>query len=53
MITTKDIINHVVDGELKTCIKLGRDDFGLPKHLMQGEKKCGYLLKNGELIPHY
>ncbi len=53
MITTKDIIRRSIDGEEKTCIRLGTDDFGLPKHLMQGEKKCGYILRNGEISEFY
>jgi hypothetical protein len=53
MIEEKDIIERTIDGEEKTLIKLGRDDFGLPKHLMQGEKKCGFLFKDGEIKEHY
>ncbi len=53
MITTKDIIRHNVDGVEKTCIRLGSDNFALPKHLMQGEKKYSYILRHGQIEPFY
>ena len=31
------------DGEAKTAILIGDDSFGLPRHLMQGEKKSGII----------
>ena len=38
-----EIIDIVRDGEKKTAICIGRDDFGLPKHLMQGTKQDGII----------
>lgn len=53
MINENDIINAKIDGVEKTCIRIGGDEFGLPKHLMQGEKKASYIYKDGKLTQYY
>ena len=40
----KEIIDIMRDGEPKTAIWIGNDEFGIPKHLMQGEKQKGVIL---------
>ncbi|MDY5932189.1 MAG: hypothetical protein SPJ34_09215 [Candidatus Ornithospirochaeta sp.] len=40
----KDIIELERDGIIYSAIRLGGDDFGLPKHLMTGEKKEGIII---------
>ena len=32
------------DGMKKTAIAVGRDDIAIPKHLMTGEKRNGYII---------
>ena len=43
----EEIIDIVRDGEAKTAIWIGSDDLGIPRHLMQGEKKNG-LISDGK-----
>ena len=40
----KEIVDIMRDGEPKTAIWIGNDEFGIPKHLMQGEKQKGVIL---------
>ena len=47
------IVNHEVEGEVKTCLLLGSDEFTVPRHMLQGEKMCGYIIKDGEATPWY
>ena len=49
----KEIIDIVRDGQNKTAIWIGNDDFGIPKHLMQGEKKSGIISDGKELKPWF
>ena len=39
----EEIIDIIRDGEKKTAIWIGSDDMGIPKHLMQGEKRNGVI----------
>lgn len=48
-----EIIDIVRDGEKKTAICIGRDDFGLPKHLMQGTKQDGIISDGHSLSSWY
>ena len=45
----EEIIDIVRDGKNKTAIWIGSDDFGIPKHLMQGEKQNG-IISDGKSI---
>ena len=36
-----------------TAIRIGRDDFGVPKHLMQGEKMEGIITDGSSIRPWY
>ena len=54
MIFSQRIVHHEIDNELKTCIRLSSDEVSIPIHMLSGEKKCGYIYKDGELTPwHY
>ena len=41
------------DGRTWTAIRIGRDDFGVPKHLMQGEKMEGIITDGSSIRPWY
>ena len=41
------------DGRLWTAIQIGRDDFGVPKHLLQGEKMEGIITDGSSIRPWY
>ena len=45
------IKNTVIDGIEYSCIALGKDDFAIPRHMMQGEKQNGYIYRDGKLSP--
>lgn len=45
------ISEHEVDGVLKSCIKLGPEDYTIPRHLIQGVRKTGLLYDHGEVSP--
>lgn len=49
MINEPLIKNTIVDGVEYSCIALGKDDFAIPRHMMQGEKQNGYIYKDGTL----
>ena len=49
---TKVILDIERYGETKTAIKLGSDQFGIPKHLLQGVKRSG-LISDGETITEW
>ena len=49
----REIVEIERDGELKTAIRLGPDEFGVPKHLMQGEKKEGIISDGKDIRPWY
>lgn len=53
MAKDNEIIEIMVDGGMKTAIRLGDDSFGVPKHLMQGEKMPGYRYHDGNIEPWY
>lgn len=48
----EEIINIVRDGQDKTAIWIGSDDFGIPKHLMQGEKQHG-VISDGKTLKEW
>ncbi|MBR1920240.1 MAG: hypothetical protein IJ831_11540, partial [Spirochaetales bacterium] len=50
---TDRIKDLVIDGEEKTLIDLGGDDFPLPRHLMSGEKQPGFIFSDGMLRRWY
>jgi len=50
---TDRIKDLVIDGEEKTLINLGGDDFPLPRHLMSGEKQPGFIFSDGMLRKWY
>lgn len=41
------------DGRTWTAIRIGRDEFGVPKHLMQGEKMEGIITDGTSIRPWY
>jgi len=43
----------VVQERRMSAIRIGEASGDLPKHLMTGEKACGYLVRNGHLEPWY
>lgn len=45
----KEIIDIIRDGQEKTAIWIGNDDMGIPRHLLQGEKKSG-IISDGRTI---
>lgn len=47
------LTEHEVDGVMKSCIRLGSDEFTVPRHMMQGEKKAGVLYDHGEVSKWY
>ena len=49
----EEIIDIVRDGEAKTAIWIGSDDLGIPRHLMQGEKKNGIISDGKETKEWY
>ncbi|MFA6844242.1 MAG: hypothetical protein WCR02_00795 [Sphaerochaetaceae bacterium] len=44
-----EIFFHDIEGVDSTCITLGGKNTELPSYMMQGEKKCGYIYKEGKL----
>ncbi len=50
---TSRIRNLEIDGEEKTLINLGGDDFPLPRHMMSGEKLPGYIFQDGIIHKWY
>ncbi len=49
----EEIIDIVRDGEKKTAIWIGSDDMGIPRHLLQGEKKNGIITDGVKLEEWY
>ena len=49
MINEPLIKNTIIDGIEYSCIALGKDDFAIPRHMMQGEKQNGYIYKDGNI----
>ena len=49
----REIIDIERDGYPKTAIKLGLEEFGVPKHLLQGEKQEGMITDGKEIQPWY
>lgn len=47
-----EVIDIIRDGEKKTAICIGQDDFGLPKHLMQGAKHDG-IISDGKTLERW
>ena len=47
-----EVIDIIRDGEKKTAICIGQDDFGLPKHLMQGAKYDG-IISDGKTLERW
>ena len=41
------------DGRRWTAIRIGREEFGVPKHLLQGEKKEGIITDGSSIRPWY
>ena len=41
------------DGKAKTAIAVGKDDISIPKHLMTGEKRNGYIIDGEERTEWY
>lgn len=50
---SEKLTEHEVDGVMKSCIRLGSDEFTVPRHMMQGEKKAGLLYDHGEVSKWY
>ncbi len=49
----REIIDIERDGYPKTAIKLGLEEYGVPKHLLQGEKMEGIITDGKEIQPWY
>ncbi len=49
----RQIIEIVRDGETKSALHLGPDEFGVPRHLLQGEKMEGIISDGSELRPWF
>ncbi len=49
----EEIIDIIRDGENKTAIWIGNDDMGIPRHLLQGEKRNGVISDGKTLTPWY
>ena len=47
------IVDIERDGTPVTAIRLGLDEFGVPKHLLQGEKKEGIISDGSSIEPWY
>ena len=48
-----EVIDIVRDGNKKTAIWMGNDSFGIPKHLMQGEKQTGLICDGRTVRPWF
>ena len=48
-----EVIDIVRDGSRKTAIWMGNDSFGIPKHLMQGEKQTGLICDGSTVRPWF
>ncbi len=51
MILQSDITTRTVDGQTFTCIRIGESRGDLPRHLLQGKKQEGYIVKGGRIEP--
>lgn len=49
VIGSNEIFNATIDEKPYTCISIGPREIDLPSYLMQGEKPCGYIIKNQKL----
>ncbi len=53
MFRKDDIRKIEINGKMHTALLIGKKSEDLPRHIFQGERRCGKIIKNGEITPFY
>ena len=53
MFSKDDIRKIEINGRMHTALLIGKKSEDLPRHIFQGERRCGKIIKNGEITPFY